>query len=168
MFEGYTELAQAKIVPALIRNASGVPIDADALPTFRVYGRNGLLESGTCSRLDSGTITGATNASPIVITSANHGLNTGTLVTISGVTGNTAANGKWVVTRINASTFSLDSSVGNGAYVSGGVWSVTGLYSASITPQSAAGYEQGESYTILVSANVSGVAWAETYTFVVS
>lgn len=67
------------------------------------------------------TVTNATNATPIVITtSANHGLNTGDGIRIASVLGNTAANGDWVVTAISATTFSLNTSVGNGAYTSGG------------------------------------------------
>lgn len=73
----------------------------------------------------TGTVTDATNASPIVITDTAHGLTTGDQVTITGVTGNTAANGTWHVTRIDADTFSLDGSTGNSAYVSGGTWAIT-------------------------------------------
>jgi hypothetical protein len=71
------------------------------------------------------TITDATNASPIVITSASHGLLDGDMCTISGVTGNTAANGDWMADAVAANTFALldlagANSTGNGAYVSGG------------------------------------------------
>jgi hypothetical protein len=67
-------------------------------------------------------VTGATNASPIVVTSTGHSLNTGDAVSISGVAGNTAANGVFTVTKIDANTFSLNGSTGNAAYVSGGTW----------------------------------------------
>ena len=70
----------------------------------------------------SSPITGASNASPIVITSNNHGRQTGTRVRIAGVTGNTAANGDWQITRVDANRFSLDGSAGNGAYAGGGTW----------------------------------------------
>lgn len=75
------------------------------------------------------TVTGATNASPIVISVAGtHGLANGqTGVVISGVLGNTAANGTWTITRLTASTFSLNSSTGNGAYGGGGT--IVGAYS---------------------------------------
>jgi hypothetical protein len=66
------------------------------------------------------TITAASNATPIVVTSTAHGLTTGDPVTVASVGGNTAANGDWVVTRVDANSFSLDGSVGNGAYTSGG------------------------------------------------
>ena len=69
------------------------------------------------------TITGASNAGPIVITSNNHGLVTGDVVTLVGVQGNTATNGVWTVTRVDNNHFSLDGSTGNGAFVSGtGFW----------------------------------------------
>jgi uncharacterized phiE125 gp8 family phage protein len=66
------------------------------------------------------TITGASNASPIVITIAGHGYTTGDEVYIYDVTGNTAANGQWIITKVDANTFSLNGSTGNAAYVSGG------------------------------------------------
>lgn len=65
-------------------------------------------------------ISGASNASPIVITIASHGYVTNDQVTITGVLGNTAANGSWFITVINANTFSLNGATGNGAYTSGG------------------------------------------------
>jgi hypothetical protein len=69
----------------------------------------------------NGIITGATNANPIVITSANHGLISTQSVTISGVLGNLAANGTFVITKIDANTFSIPVA-GSGAYTSGGTW----------------------------------------------
>jgi hypothetical protein len=65
-------------------------------------------------------ITGATNASPIVITIGSHGYSTGDFVTIASVGGNTDANGEWQITVINANSFSLDGSSGNDDYTSGG------------------------------------------------
>jgi hypothetical protein len=67
-------------------------------------------------------VTGASNASPIVITSAGHSLNTGDSISISGVQGNVAANGTFTVTKVDANSFSLNGSTGNGAYTSGGTW----------------------------------------------
>jgi uncharacterized phiE125 gp8 family phage protein len=62
------------------------------------------------------SVTGATNATPIVITSTAHGYVTGDRVMISAVGGNTNANGIWKITRLTADTYSLDASVGNAAY----------------------------------------------------
>jgi Ubiquitin-activating enzyme E1 FCCH domain len=72
----------------------------------------------------TGAVTGATNASPTVITSSNHGLRSGQTATISGIGGNTGANGAHVVTVLTANTFSIavDTSAGS-AYTSGGTWS---------------------------------------------
>lgn len=70
----------------------------------------------------SGTITDATNATPIVITSAAHGLANGDIVAIRNVGGNTAANGVFIVANKTTDTFELSASVGSGAYTSGGTW----------------------------------------------
>lgn len=66
-------------------------------------------------------VSGATNATPIVITSATHGYATGDRVTIRDVGGNTNANGNWTITVLTTNTFSLNNSSGNSNYTSGGV-----------------------------------------------
>ncbi len=67
-------------------------------------------------------ITAATNATPIAVTtSAAHGYTTGYLVTIRGVGGNTATNVTAnAITVTSPTTFTIDGSVGNGVYTSGG------------------------------------------------
>jgi hypothetical protein len=77
-----------------------------------LYGRGGL-------------ITAATNANPIVVTSNAHGLAVNDHVVVSDVGGNTAANGTFVVSAVTTNTFTLSGSTGNGAYTSGGSWSLT-------------------------------------------
>ncbi len=82
------------------------------------------------------TITGATNASPIVITTTAAdlaGIANGQSVEISGVLGNTAANGTFVVQKLTATTFALVGSTGNGAYASGGVWKTPMTITASLS-----------------------------------
>lgn len=98
------------------------------MSTFRVRLTQGDSRTGG-GNLDSqglrtGTVTDATNATPIVVTSASHGLTSGMRVTISGVAGNEAANGDFTITVISSSTFSLNGSTGDGSYTSGGVWRV--------------------------------------------
>lgn len=75
-------------------------------------------------------VSGATNASPIVITTTtDHDLNNGDYVYITQVAGNTAANGLFQVTYVTDTTFSLNSSTGNGTYTSGGYVGTTGRIS---------------------------------------
>ncbi|MDX1964635.1 MAG: hypothetical protein SFX18_15905 [Pirellulales bacterium] len=67
-------------------------------------------------------LTNASNTAPITITANGHGLSNGDRVRISGVTGNTAANGDFVIANVTANTFDLVGSTGNGAYGGGGNW----------------------------------------------
>ena len=68
-------------------------------------------------------ISGATNASPIVVTVptfTSQQLASGYTVTISGVQGNVAANGTWTISVLSPTTFALNGSTGDGAYIGGG------------------------------------------------
>ena len=80
-------------------------------------------------------ITAASNVNPIRITATNHGFNTGDKVFISGVQGNTNANGGYTITRIDSNRFDLQGRAGNGAYTSGGT-----VYSFTALPKSSNGY----------------------------
>lgn len=86
-------------------------------------------------------ITGATNATPIEVSTASaHGLSTGNAASIAAVLGNTAANGGWTITVTASNKFTLNGSVGNGAYTGGGnveggdLGQVDGLIQASVVP----------------------------------
>ncbi len=84
----------------------------------------------------TGTITSATNTTPIAITSASHGRATGDQVLITDVEGNYAANGMWTITVVDANTFQLNGSVGSGGYqASAGIWylAVTGAFNLTMT-----------------------------------
>jgi len=75
----------------------------------------------------TGTITGATQANPVVITSSTAGaskLLTGDRILISGVAGMTQLNGNiYTVTVINPTSFSINvDGTGFSAYTSGGTW----------------------------------------------
>lgn len=103
-----------------ISNLPAFPSNSDGAKGF--FSTDTLVVSTTGA---AGTITGATNAGPIVITETAHGRATGDKVTIAGVGGNTAANNTyanpyWTITYVDANTYSLDGSVGNGAYTAGG------------------------------------------------
>jgi hypothetical protein len=74
----------------------------------------------TTRTLVAKTISGATNANPIVITSAGHGFANGDMVSISGVAGNTNANGIYTVASATTNTFALSGRSGNSNYTGGG------------------------------------------------
>jgi hypothetical protein len=99
-------------------NPTSVMVGAINASSWNNFGTFGLSHS----------VTGATNASPIVITTASsHGLVTGDKVGIFSVLGNNAANDKWTITVLSATTFALDGSTGSGAYTSNGIVSVQHL-----------------------------------------
>lgn len=81
---------------------------------------------GTATDVGVKAITGATNASPIVITSNNHGFQNGDIVVHRGIGGNTAANGTFRVASQTTNTYAIVTvkdglnTTGNGAYTSGG------------------------------------------------
>jgi hypothetical protein len=84
-----------------------------------------LIDTGTAD-VGIKAITGATNATPIVITATAHGFSNGDIVSVEGVLGNLAANGLWVIASVAANTFALTdpvsgaNAVGSAAYTSGG------------------------------------------------
>ena len=172
-FAGFVQLGNSIPVNLLAKPGSLVPTNADALPTFRIYGPAGALPSGfvlngTCAFKDTGAITNATNASPIVITSANHGLTTGARVTITGVGGNTNANGTFIVTVVDANTFSLNGTTGNAGYTSGGIWNATGLYTTVIAATGVNGFASGQNYTVVFNYQISGTNYGDVATFMVT
>lgn len=80
---------------------------------------NKVVSLGSASAAAAGiVITGATNATPIVITlSAGHNLKNGDRLAIAGITGNTNANGEaWTLANVTATTATLLGSSGNGTY----------------------------------------------------
>lgn len=99
---------------SLVTNGvAGVVPDCD--PIFQsLFGAASTAMSGTK------TITAASNASPISVTAATHGYSEYDCINVTGVTGNTAANGLWSIHVVDANTFTLLGSTGNAAYVSGG------------------------------------------------
>jgi hypothetical protein len=106
------------------------------------FGQAGVATSGTS------TITAASNTTPIVVTAANTFAN-GDVIFISGATGNTAANGVWVLAGVSGTGYTLVGSAGNGAWVSGGTGSRVGYrYSLSDNIMSFSGYSFRQPSTI--------------------
>lgn len=88
--------------------------------TFAIWGGDTLSNR-------TGSITNAvkTSGQPVVITSENHSLETGSNISITGVVGMTQLNGNgYTITKIDGDSFSLDgtSSLTFSAYISGGLW----------------------------------------------
>lgn len=88
------------------------------------YGRvnfgNFALSTDTITTLTVSTVSG-NGVSPIqVTTTATNALTTGQTVVISGVNGNTAANGTFVITVLSNTQFTLNGTTGNGTYTTGG------------------------------------------------
>lgn len=107
---------------------------------------------------------------PITITTTtNHGLSTGQTVSISGVTGNTNANGIWTITSTGLNTFTIPAT-GNGTGSSGSV--VTNCYiidyrtMGSFPPQEAYDSMNWYLYAADSAAPVQGnpnSGWPSTY-----
>jgi hypothetical protein len=126
------------------------------------------------------SVTSASNATPIVVGATAHNLQPGFLVTISGVLGNLAANGSFLVRSVTANNFVIENgdhtdTVGNGAYTSGGsIFSNDCLADSGASPAFSAlnGYRleivtgKGVGQVRLVGATVSGTMlvpnWAWT------
>lgn len=169
MFEGFADEATAFSFLVQAIDETEAPVDADAVPTWRCYGQNGLVASGSGSAAfaESGNLSGATNANPIVVTTtANHGITTGQPVKISGVLGNLAANGSFIATYLSNTTFSIPAT-GNGAYTSGGAWHSTGLYRVTLAGSILSSLEAGKTYTVVVTYAVGGDVKTEVHTFTV-
>jgi hypothetical protein len=95
---------------------------------------------------NSGAVTGATNASPIVITSVAHGRSNNDLLALVDVGGNTAPNDIiWQIANVTADTFELRGSTGNGTYTSGGTWiKVSGQTNSGVTTQDGISVQTGD------------------------
>ncbi len=140
----YTGLTTVNAGVLNIRNANALGSTASSQQTFALSGPQtgsftltfaGQTTSLLSANIQNGSVTGASNAAPIVITSAANGLKTGQQVQIAGVGGNTKANGIWTITVIDVNHFSLNGSNGavgggNGAYSGGGTWIVTTVQNA--------------------------------------
>lgn len=91
------------------------------------------IEPGLTCVATSKTITAATQANPVVLTIAAHGLSTGAVVQVTGVVGMTQLNDRiYTATVIDANTFSLDGVNGTAftAYTSGGILTTGTFYIA--------------------------------------
>lgn len=151
-FQGYARQGTARrFIISASNPLTGAVETPDAAPTWRLYGPSGIILNGTVGNALSGAVTGASNTTPIVITSVGHGLFTGNTVTVAGVLGAVDANGTWFITRLTADTFSLNSSAAGGVYTSGGTWVTTALFLIALAIADTNLLTPGETYTIELS-----------------
>lgn len=101
--------------------------DAASPLLYHIDGKVKVVAAAPAALSTSGSITGATQANPVVITSTAHGLTNGQVVYISGVGGMTQINGlAFTVAGVTTNTFQLSAvnGTGYGAFTSGGTWSL--------------------------------------------
>ena len=99
------------------------------MPTQAISSYGVIMRMGDGVPLAPLAIAGATNATPIVVDfGMPHGVVDVSFGTVAGVLGNLAANGAWVVERVNATALKLRGSVGNGAYAGGGTLTLDSTY----------------------------------------
>ena len=79
-------------------------------------------------------ITAMTGVNALIqCTCTAHGLETGDMVQISGVASPAgAANGQWVITKVDANNFTLNNSLGSGTWASGGAVAHIGFATAGL------------------------------------
>lgn len=77
MFLGYFPLLGTAWGLVQVESSGGIPVAADDLPTFRVYGSDSQTPkaTGTCSEFDSGTLTGVYKVSFTVTGAFSRGSN---------------------------------------------------------------------------------------------
>jgi hypothetical protein len=116
-------------------------------------------------------ITGASNATPIVITATSHGFANGDIVSIGGVGGNLAANGVFKIANQAANTFELTNPItganvtGSAAYTSGGYAVNLGLSASGDHFDDFDGALVGTEVTLAGKTATAGVLDANDVTF---
>lgn len=113
-------------------------------------------------------ITGATNATPVVVTATSHGFANGDVVFIDGVGGNLSANGIYKIANQAANTFEL-TRLADGANVAGTAAYTSGGYAVCLGPSAAGdnwddidGCLVGAAVTLTSPTVTSGVAGSAT------
>lgn len=97
------------------------------MPTFGTdtignYFEDSLLVNELGALSNPSRILGATNTSPITITTDGSGFySNGDVIVVQGVLGNTAANGRWVVSGASGANLDLTGSTSNGTYAGEGI-----------------------------------------------
>lgn len=119
----------------------------------------------TTATAGTAQITNAANATPIVVTTAApHGISTGDIFVVGGVTGNLAANGTWKAGTVGGGGTTVQlltrldgvNSTGSGAYVSGG-WTVDITTAATIADLGGNGGANGNGTDVTIPGQTLAV-----------
>lgn len=120
----FKQASESAIGVSVFRNPATLPVDNTSGPPAHLS-IDHILDAGANSPLSTGTITGATNATPIVLTvtlGSGSTFAVGDLVTVTGVLGNTNANGTFFVSAASGggTSVTLEGSASAAIYTSGG------------------------------------------------
>lgn len=157
-FAGFVQLGSTLDIALVASNTSNIPTDADAFPTYRIYGPAGFLTSGSLTFKDAGTVTGGNNAGQVVFTSNGHNLSVGQRVTTTGITpSGFNVTGNIVAITTNTFTLPIDST-GFGTFSGSGSFHSGGIYDFSFTPTIGQNFASGVAYSVFVYGLFSTVS----------
>lgn len=171
------EPAESRWLSGMAAASANQTVYTAGAPAVNYITSNGITAFDTGADWDTtqATISGASKANPCVITANSHGFSTGDTVTISGVVGMVQLNtNRYIITVINANSFSLSDLFGNAVdsssystYTSGGI---ANKISTDATPPGNQ-YDTGSAGVILGTDVIGATndvmfweAWAETPT----
>jgi hypothetical protein len=124
--DGVNGLGERTITPYYSTDDGETWVELGVDPTYTIIAQDDPYWRYKFVTPGEATLTTASNASPIVVTSAGHGFKDNAIVTIESVSTNTAANGDWMVKNATLNTFELYdettgliASTGNGAGTGG-------------------------------------------------
>lgn len=107
----------------------------------------------TLTGVSTGKVTDASSTTPIVVTSPNHQLFSGQSVTISGVLGQTGANGTFVVSYVDSNSFVLQGSTHVADYTDNNGTSQGTWYLSGATVKTVVGATNSSPIVITTSTN---------------
>lgn len=157
-------------IPVLFTDPStGASANPDALPTFRIMADDGPVENGngTAEILESGDISAIVTGATTTVTSTDHGLSTGAVVTIAGAAGTSNVNGTHPITVTDANTFTFDDVSSSGTYTSGATWKTPGLFKLVLDSTIRSSLEVGRSYMAICYGVFTSVQRVVQQTFTV-
>lgn len=171
IFAGFVVLGDTLNSMLLTTDSNGQAIMPDTFPSFVVVGESGTVLSGTSTYTRNLTGASASGGGGLITVTANaHGLQTAARVFLSGFSGTLAStinNNFYVITRVDANTFTLDGTAASGTATGGNV-ALVGAFNPGIVCSQGNGFSAGRAYVLLWSYKVSGQSRAAQHTFMVT